>query len=240
MIVKTIQGQSYAFHTLAEAHELGLVYCEDWRDANPGQWALLDDGYIAQVLKVRETAVHEQGRRVNTIRFPHGTFFGRRSQLATSADRACVHSIAGKRTNFADPDRSLSAKERKFILLYLESFDVLHAFQEATNSNPRSKSYRSRAMAYFRRANVQSAIDIQLKMKLQGIGIDEKWWGAQIKRIVQEADRDADRLRGLEIVARALGLLGSRSSKRASVGQPIEPTELAEIEREMKAIPPSP
>jgi len=159
--------------------------------------------------------------------------------VATSEDRECVYSIAGKRTDFTDPSRPLSAKERKFVLLYVSCFDVLQAFQEATDSNPRSKSYRSRAMAYFRRANVQAAIDEQLKAKLQGIGIDEEWWGTQVKRIVQEADRDADRLRGLELIARALGLLDSRSSKLSPQGQPVNAAELEGIERELKPPPSS-
>lgn len=239
MVIKTINGQVYRYYTVSEAHEMSLMYAEDWRIASLGDWALLDDGYVAPVLQVRETSVLEGGRPVKTIRFPHGTFFGRRSQVATSDDRACVHSIAGKRTDFSDPTRRLSTKERKFVLLYVECLDVLQAFQEATDSNPRSKSYRSRAMAYFRRANVQAAIDERLKAKLQGIGIDEEWWGAQVKWIVQEADRDADRLRGLELVARALGLIGSRSSKVAPQGQPVDAAEMEGIERELKPFPSS-
>ena len=239
MLKKLISGQEYTYYTRKEAHELGLVFTDDWRRSSSGDWALLDDGYIAPVLRAHETAVEERGVRVKTIRFPHGTYFGRRSQRATSEDRACVYSIAGKRTDFANPDRPLSAKERKFVMLYMESFDVIEAFLEATDSNPASRSFCSRARAYFRRANVQAAIDEQLKAKLQGIGIDEEWWGTQIKRIVQEADRDADRLRGLELVARALGLIGSRSSKHAPQGQSVDPTEMEDIERELKSLPTS-
>ena len=207
MIVKTIHGQAYRYYTVSEANEMSLMYAVNWRIATPDDWALLDDGYITTVLQARETSVREGGRLVKTIRFPHGTFFGRRSQIATSDDRECVYSIAGKRTDFTDPARSLSTKERKFVLLYVECFDVFQAFQEATDSNPMSKSFRSRATAYFRRANVQAAIDERLKAKLQGIGIDEEWWGREIVRVVQTAEQASDRLRGLEIVARALGLV---------------------------------
>jgi len=239
VITKSVHGQLYKYLTEDEALDLGIAFVQNWRQAKSGDWALLDDGYIAQVMWARETTVNENGRPVQTIRFPHGTYFGRRSQRATSEDRECVYSIAGKRTDFTDPTRSLSAKERKFVLLYVECFDVLQAFQEATDSNPRSKSYRSRGRAYFRRANVQAAIDEQLKAKLQGIGINEEWWGAQVKRVVQEADRDADRLRGLELVARALGLLDSRSSKFSPQGQPVNAAELEGIERELKPLPSS-
>jgi len=60
-----------------------------------------------------------------------------------------------------------------------------------------------------------------------------------VKRVVQEADRDADRLRGLELVARALGLLDSRSSKFSPQGQPVNAAELEGIERELKPLPSS-
>ena len=239
MLTKTVQNQHYQYFNEVEAQAIGLEYIKDWRVAKTGGWALLDDGYIAPVLQATDTVILERNRPVRTIRFPHGTFFGRRSQRATAEDRACVYSIAGKRTDFANPDRPLSAKERKFVMLYMESFDVIEAFLEATDSNPASRSFCSRARAYFRRANVQAAIDEQLKAKLQGIGIDEEWWGTQIKRIVQEADRDADRLRGLELVARALGLIGSRSSKHAPQGQSVDPTEMEDIERELKSLPTS-
>jgi len=87
-------------------------------------------------------------------------------------------------------------------------------------------------MAYFRRANVQAAINEQLKAKLLGIGIDEEWWGAQIKRIIQEADRDVDRLRGLELVARTLGLLDQKTNQTGLRGQPVDPAELEKIQAE--------
>ena len=239
MLKKLLSGKEYTYYTREEALELGLGFTEDWRRSSSGDWALLDDGYIAPVLHARETTVSEGGQLVKTIRFPHGTYFGRRSQQATAEDRACVYSIAGKRTDFTNPDRPLSAKERKFVMLYLESFDVIEAFLEATDSSPTSKSFRSRAKAYFRRANVQAAIDEQLKAKLQGIGIDEQWWGTQVKRIVEEADREVDSLRGLELVARALGLLGSRSSRVTPQGQPVDPAELKEIEKELQSLPSS-
>jgi len=237
MLRRYFQGRSYEYFTQEEALDRRVQFVDDWRLAKAGDWALLDDGYVAPVLQARTTAVIERGRYIKTIRFPHGTFFGRRSQRATSEDRECVYSIAGKRTDFTNPDRPLSVKERKFVMLYLGSFDVIQAFLEATDSNPASKSFRSRAKAYFRRANVQAAIDEQLKAKLQGIGINEQWWGMQVKRIVQEAERDVDRLRGLELVARALGLLDSRASKVTPQGQPVNPDELGEIEKELKSLP---
>ena len=240
MLMKSMRGQAFEYYTQDEACTVGLGYIKDWRSAKTGDWALLDDGYVAPVLQARETSVVERGLPVKTIRFPHGTYFGRRSQVATSEDRECVYSIAGKRTDFTDPARPLSAKERRFVLLYVECYDVLQAFQEATDSNPRSKSYHSRAMAYFRRANVQAAIDERLKAKLQGIGIDEEWWGTQVKSIVQEADRDADRLKGLELVARVLGLLSPNSKRTGPVGHPLAPAEWKEIEAELRSRSSSP
>jgi len=233
MLTKIVQDQTYQYFTREEAREQGLEYQADWRTASAGDWTLLDDGYIAPVLSAKETAIQEHGRYVKTIRFPHGTYFGRRSQEATSEDRACLYSATGKRTDFSDPDRPLSAKERCFVMLYLKDFDVIRAFLRATDCSPTSKTFRKRAAAYFKRANIQAAIEEQLKARLHGIGLDEEWWGKELKLAIEGSDSDRDRLRGLELAARVLGLLSSNPRVEQLTGSPISPDELKQIKSEL-------
>ena len=235
MIQKELQGHSYSYYTQAEALESGISFAADWRLAQAGDWALLDDGYVAQVLSVKSTSVLENGQAVATIRFPHGTYFGRRSQVATSEDRDCLYSATGQRTQFNDPDRPLSAKERRFVMFYLEGFDVIQAFLRATDSSPTSKTFRKRAAAYFKRANIQAAIEEQLKARLHGIGLDEEWWGTELKQAIEGSDSDRDRLRGLELAARVLGLLSSNSRVEQRASSPISPAELKQIKSELRS-----
>ena len=235
MLTKLIQNQTYQYFTREEAREQGLEYQADWRTASAGDWTLLDDGYIAPVLSAKETAIQEHGRYVKTIRFPHGTYFGRRSQEATSEDRACLYSATGKRTDFNDPARPLSTKERRFVMFYLEDFDVIQALRKATDCNPASKSFRARAVAYYRRANIQAAIEEQIKAKLHGIGLDEEWWGNELKKVVESSGNSRDRLRGLELAARVLGLLAPRSQKPELVGSRVGPAELEQIKAELRS-----
>jgi len=44
-------GQEEPIYTVEEAKEHGIEWLDNWREGQPGDWVLTDDGYVARVLK---------------------------------------------------------------------------------------------------------------------------------------------------------------------------------------------
>lgn len=68
------QPTLYKIWTVKEAQEQGIPY-KDWREAEEGEYALSDDGYIAKVITKRQYDARRKGGKNSYYRFPWGYHF---------------------------------------------------------------------------------------------------------------------------------------------------------------------
>lgn len=72
--------QKFRIYTAEEAEEVGIepVY---WRNAQPGQWGLTDDGYVGRCLD-RKSYTDKQGRVQDQIKYPFAYPWARSKELS--------------------------------------------------------------------------------------------------------------------------------------------------------------
>jgi hypothetical protein len=235
MIEHIFRGKTYNFYSPEEAEQEGITYTSDPYVATEGEWILTSDNWVVPLLRNRRFKGKAPG---GYIRIPTGTFLygkGPNDEPITIEPREHHTSFLGKGFREKDASRPLTQKERKFVMHFLQHFDIPKAFAEATTWNPKAKTFRREAYAYAKRANVQMAIDEGIRLRLQGVGINEEWFGEQLKRIVSEAPRYMDQVRGLELAAKVLDLVTPAVTERSAfIG--IATTEVQKLESERREI----
>ncbi len=229
MITHTIKGRPYTYYTLAEAQEFGVPYVDDWREGLPGQMVKTDDGHVVPVIRSSVS----KATKLRWVRIPTGTFNGNPGTEMTTEVRDNRSSFTGKYTNFKDPDRRLSPVERRFVIYYLEVLDVQEAYQKASKAaDPNKPNFRRGAYTLATRANVRKAIENGIRERMKGVGIHEEWFGEELKKLVENAARDTDKLKALELVAKVLTLVGSKEDSQPKVIGIVARQEIRELQAE--------
>ena len=95
---KDVGPKSYTVRTEKEASTEGIDY-KYWKEAEEGNYAVSDDGYVAKVIKRKQYC--DSTKRVrNYIRMPWGYIFYspiRDNQTFNAKNRKSVHTLSGKR-----------------------------------------------------------------------------------------------------------------------------------------------
>ena len=89
---------SYKIRTKEEASNEGILY-KHWKEANEGDYAVSDDGYIGKVIKRKQYRSSNTGVR-NYLRMPWGYIFYspiRDKQAFNAKGRKYIHTLSGKR-----------------------------------------------------------------------------------------------------------------------------------------------
>tara|TARA_R110002012_G_scaffold320339_2_gene543325 strand:- start:5417 stop:6172 length:756 start_codon:yes stop_codon:yes gene_type:complete len=95
---KDVGLTSYKIRTKEEASNEGINF-KHWKDADEGDYAVSDDGYIGKVIKRKQYHSSNTGVR-NYIRMPWGYIFYspiRDKQAFNAKGRQSVHTLSGKR-----------------------------------------------------------------------------------------------------------------------------------------------
>ena len=197
MEIKEIKGiKHYLYETLEELN----VFCPNvtvvgnWRNGLQGEWVYTDDLFVCQVLR-RSHLVHPGYKKPRTlIRTICGSFIVEQKTHEMLGDNGIAENIYAFSGNYdAIYER---AKERK-----LNNREFLFARYVAAGENT-LKAYKK---AY------PKAKDENYIKKEEGVTPD--WIIGMYKDIASMSDRDSDRLRSLESLAKISGLFDTEKKQ---------------------------
>lgn len=214
----TIAGKDYVYLSPEEAVRHGITW-KPWREGQPGDHVLTDDGWVVPVLKVGKAQRHRW------VRIPTGTFLTDKRIEMTSEKRDSVTSIIGVRTNYKDPNRRLSRLERRFVFCYLANGGNPEAAYETAKGHPGTVAKVSHI---FNRANVKMAINDERRRELQDAGIGAEWIAQQVKELMASEIAGSSKVEVLKLAAEMAGM---RDQKDAQASP-----QLLAISAELRAI----
>ena len=207
MDFKTIKGVNhYLYDNLNEfsAFNQGSYSIDDWREAQEGEWAKTDDGFICQILKKGFIS----GKPF--VRTVCGTYFvnsKKRKMLGEEGIAECIYSFSGTYDAQRQYSRNkMNGKEFMFAQYVASGMEVVKAFKKAYPAAKTERYIKEKSQQILKKEKVQKMVKEEIKNILESEGVTPEWLISRYKDIASLAERDGDKLRSLESLSKISGL----------------------------------
>tara|TARA_R100000742_G_C4253536_1_gene71624 strand:- start:79 stop:822 length:744 start_codon:yes stop_codon:yes gene_type:complete len=214
MDFKTIKGTNHYLYDSLQEFEVfnkGLYVVETWRKAQEGEWAFTDDNHICQILKKGFIA----GKPF--VRTVCGTYFvnsKKRNMLGEDGIAECIYSFAGTydaQRQYAK--NKMNGKEFMFAQYVASGMEVVEAFKKAYPSAKSDSYIKTKSQQILKKEKVQQMVKEEIKKILEDEGVTPEWLIGRYKDIATLAERDGDKLRSLESLAKISGLFDTEKKQ---------------------------
>lgn len=210
MDFKTIKGIN---HKLYDSEEEFRDYYVDygeikaWRDGNEGDWVFTDDNCVVQILK-RATLKSHADRIETYIRTICGQRMIRDKKDLVGEISSNIYSFSRQ----SPKNKKLSSREIIFAKYVASGIDPVESYKKSfpTNNHEYAKM-KSRQLVSTTR--VQSMIKEEVEKALHGVGVTPEYLIERFKDIADLSERDSDKLRSLESLAKIAGIFESNVEK---------------------------
>jgi len=221
MDFKEIKGKK---HYLYDSIEEFNVFCPDidivgnWRNALEGEWAYTDDDFICQILK-RSNLVHPGYKTPRTlIRTLCGSFVieqKNHKMLGYNGIAENIYAFSGNYDAIYEraKERKLNNREFLFARYVAAGENQIKAFKKAYPKAKDESYIKKKSNSLLQKEEIRTMVKEEIEKKLQKKGVTPEWIIGEYKDLVEGADRDSDKLRSLDSLAKISGLFDTEKKK---------------------------
>ena len=201
MDYKEIKGIKHYIYSLTEWE---LKYpnsiLESWRVGLEGDWVLTDDNHVVQILKKADY----EGMEI--VRCITGTYKVKGNQLMGSDIPNNIYSFSKTSIYDSFKNREKPNKNEFLFAQYIaRGEDTISSYLKAFKTNNKNYAKR-RANELLHSERVRKMVSEEIKEILDGEGVTPGYIIQVFKQVCDLAERDGDRLRALENLAKIAGL----------------------------------
>ena len=198
-----------------------------WREGIEGEWVFTDDDCVCQVLKVYYLKDADGIKSNKVVRTVCGSFVASRKNTQMLGENGVAENIyrfSGKNRNNKLPN------ERIFARYVAAGVGVTQAYS-MTYPRAESKHYiKTAAQHLLKQENVQNMVTEEIKTILASEGVTPEYIIQRYKDIADLAERDGDKLRSLDSLAKISGLFDTEKKKeQLTVWAGFSPEQLEAI-----------
>ena len=211
MEFKKIKGKKhYLYKSIDEfySHNENCVARNYWRDGSEGEWVLTDDGYVCQLLKTFKVGKND------CVRTVCGTFSisnKKREMLGSEGIPEYIYSFSGKYAK--TEDRADNSRHFLFAKYVARGDDVLDAFRKAYPDAKSDDYIKAESAKLLKKENIQRMVKEEIREILDEEGVTPKYIIQGYKQVCDISERDTDKLRALDSLAKISGLFDTQEKK---------------------------
>ena len=208
MDFKEIKGKKHYVYSLTEwEKKYPLSKLESWKVGLEGDWVLTDDDHVVQILK------RDNYDGMEVVRCITGTYNVDRNVLMYSDIPDNIYSFSKENNHkrFLNKKKS-SSKEFLFAKYIAKGEGTVESYLKAYKTNNRDYANR-RANELLRSERVRNMVSEEIKQILDGEGVTPNYIIQTFKQVTDLAERDTDRLRALESLAKIAGLFETEKKR---------------------------
>lgn len=225
MKTRQLRGEThYAYEGLQEFRlfypDVDPVY---WKEAEEGDWALLDDGGIAQVLK-RGNIGNSRTRFVRTICGMDNP--DRKNSQYYTEIAEDLWSFAKKVIPMykqGSKRKTPNYREVRWVYLIMHGMTPQDAYLKVYPTEDEDRALE-RSKILFKFERIQNLVKANIQKKLDELGADKEWIIKKYKEMVDESKLDKDKLKALDRLADMQGLRDTTEESRTSAYAYLETT----------------
>ena len=201
---------------------------EDWRRGKELDWVVADDGGVVQMLKVSNSIKHPRDTKnysyaTGWCRTVVGTFFMKvdadyfkmdtdwnkhKSRYTFSGSDANFDSISHNKRKY------LTNKEKKFVfaILFSDIVDVYSIYSKIFDK-VQPQNIKTRCDNLLREDRIMAEIEKGVQEAAEKQGLTHEWVFKKLKHFADNAEYDADKIRAVDKVGKALGTFNGSIKK---------------------------
>jgi hypothetical protein len=201
MNYKEIKGVKHFIYSLTEWEiKYPKSKLESWRVGQEGDWVLTDDNHVVQILKKAKYG------KLDIVRCVTGTYKINGKQLMGSDIPDNIYSFSKENIYDSFKNRKNStSKEFLFAKYIAKGEGAVESYLKAYKTENKDYAHR-RANELLKSERVRNMVTEEIKAILDSEGVTPNYIIQTFKQVSDLADRDTDRLRALESLAKIAGL----------------------------------
>ena len=201
MNFKEIKGVKHFVYSLTEwetKHPESKL--ESWRVGQEGDWVLTDDEHVVQILK------KVKYNNISIVRCVTGTYDINGSELMMSEIPENIYSFSKKdKYKTVKNRKKVNTKEFLFAQYVARGVDITDSYIKAFDTD--NKDYaKLKAQQLMRTERIKKVVSEEIRDILDSEGVTPNYIIQVFKQVTDLADKDGDRLRALESLAKISGL----------------------------------
>ena len=208
MNYKEIKGVKHFIYDLTEWEEkYPESKLESWRVGLEGNWVLTDDKHVVQILK---RTIYDE---MEIVRCITGTYRVGSNVLMTSEIPDNIYSFSKEKIHKQFKNRkNPTSKEFLFAKYVAQSKDIVNSYLRVYKTNNTKYAHR-RAHELLKSERIKKMINEEIKQILQEEDTSARYIIQTFKQVTDLAERDTDKLRALESLAKIAGLFNTESKR---------------------------
>ena len=201
MNFKEIKGVKHFVYSLTEweiKHPESKL--ESWRVGQEGDWVLTDDEHVVQILK------KVKYNNISIVRCVTGTYDINGSELMMNEIPENIYSFSKKdKYKTVKNRKKVNTKEFLFAQYVARGVDIADSYIKAFDTD--NKDYaKLKAQQLMRTERIKKVVSEEIRDILDSEGVTPNYIIQAFKQVTDLADKDGDRLRALESLAKISGL----------------------------------
>ena len=221
MEIKEIKGIA---HKLYDDVDEFKAFCPNeeivgtWREGQVCDWILTDDGYVCQILG-KAKLNHPGYKKLRTmVRTVCGSFIVEQKTHIMLGEHGVAENIYAFSGNYdaiysRQKDRKLNNREFLFARYVAAGDNVLNAYKKAYPKARDTDYIKKKSNILLNKEEIRTMVKEEIKKILADEGISPEWIVAKYKDIADLSDRDTDKLRSLEALAKMAGLFDTEKKQ---------------------------
>ena len=240
MEFKKIKGKEHRLYDSMEefmAFNETLAPTGHWKRGKEGDWVYTDDLHVCQILKVFYVTVPSSGKRRRCVRTVCGSFVVGQKNIEMLGESGVAENIYTFSGNYESINKirgnHVPSKKLLFAQYVAAGMDLSQAYSIVYPKANDKQYIKTAANKLLQQKKVQKMVKEEIKELLSAEGVTPEYIVQKYKDIADISDRDSDRLRSLDALAKMSGLFDTeKKQEQLTVWAGFSPEQLEAIKSE--------
>jgi hypothetical protein len=241
---KTIKGKEHILYDDMKefmAFNPMLKPTGDWRRGKEGDWVYTDDLHVCQILRVFFVTVPSTGKKQKCVRTVCGSYVVGQENLKMLGENGVAENIYTFSSTYKTikevREKKVSSKKFLFAQYVAAGMDSSEAYSKVYPKAKDTTYIKTAANKLLQQKKVQQMVKEEIKEVLAAEGVTPEFIIRLYKDIADISERDSDRLRSLDALAKISGLFDTdKKQEQLTVWQGFTPEQLEAIKNEQNNV----
>ena len=215
--IKGVEHRLYDSHEEFCAFEGATTPKSDWRVAKEGDWVYTDDKHVVQILKVYYITVPNSKEKRKCVRTICGSFVCKQKNAKILGENGVaenIYTFSGSYDTIKSiRSTKLSSKKLLFAKYVAAGIDMEKAYSRVYPKASAKQYIKNAASKLLQQEKVLNMVKEEISVILKEEGVTPEYIIQKYKDIADISERDQDRLRSLDALAKMSGLFETEKKR---------------------------
>jgi len=215
--IKGVEHRLYDSHEEFCAFEGATTPKSNWRVAEEGDWVYTDDKHVVQILKVYYITVPNSKEKRKCVRTICGSFVCKQKNAKILGENGVaenIYTFSGSYDTIKSiRSTKLSSKKLLFAKYVAAGIDMEEAYSRVYPKASAKQYIKNAASKLLQQEKVLNMVKEEISVILKEEGVTPEYIIQKYKDIADISERDQDRLRSLDALAKMSGLFETEKKR---------------------------